>query len=152
MRTKKPGLFSVISTVYVSLAILVAFYFIGKTYKAKYEEGYEAGRASVLETYDDRYDWDAYEDGVDSGYDIGYSDGLDDSEKADDLAYDIETAYDLAREKTGMSVYEAWNNVLLYYGSHNPYEIDMPTDAEFRKSVETLAAFCDYMYRIDLYR
>lgn len=149
---KKKDLHASIILIFVCLVLFSAAWLIGRSYREKYKEGYEAGRASVLETCGDRYDWEAYEDGVDSGYDIGYSDGLEDSEKANDLAYDIEKAYDLAAEKTGMSVYEAWNNVLLYYGSPNPYEIDMPTDAEFRKSVETLATFCDYMDRIDLYR
>lgn len=152
MRMKKQDLHASIILIFICLVLFAGACLLGMSYRAKYKEGYEAGRASVLETYDVRYDWDAYEDVFDSGYDIGYSDGMEDSEKADDLAYDIETAYDLAREKTGMSVYEAWNNVLLYYGSPNPYEIDIPTDAEFRKSVETLAAFCDYMDRIDLYR
>lgn len=122
------------------------------SYSAGYDEGYSYGQEEAYrEGYDAGY-YEGHEDGWIAGLDIGYEEGLEDSEKADDLAYDIETAYDLAREKTGMSVYEAWNNVLLYYGSPNPYEIDIPTDAEFRKSVETLAAFCDYMDRIDLYR
>ena len=149
---KKKDLHAFIILIFVCLVLFSAAWLIGQSYREKYKEGYEAGRASVLETCGDRYDWEAYEDGVDSGYDIGYSDGLEDSEKADDLAYDIEKAYDLAAEKTGMSVYEAWNNILLYHDGYDPLGYPLPTYEEYTQSIETLVCFCDYMDRIDLYR
>jgi hypothetical protein len=122
------------------------------SYSAGYDEGYSYGQEEAYrEGYDAGY-YDGYEEGRHTGLDIGYEEGLEDSEKADDLASEIEAAYDYAREQTGWSVYEAWNNIGLYHDVYDSNGHPLPTYEEYMQSIETLVYFCEYMDGIDLYR
>lgn len=147
MRKKRKETIASICAASIVIALSACAALLGRSYSVKYEEGYEAGRESVLETVDE----DAFSRGYEYGYEEGYLDGSSDFRHECDLSYEIEKAYDHARDNSEWSVYEAWNNILLYYGASNPYGFDIPTEEEFRQSVETLVEFCMYMDEIDLY-
>lgn len=96
---------------------------------------------------------DGYSDGYVNGYETGYDDGFEIGydfcyeEYNDEMKYELECAQSLAREETGWSVYEAWNNILIYNDGIDPYGNDLPTDEEYRQSIETLVVFCEYLDR-----
>lgn len=107
-----------------------------------YDDGFDAG-------YDQGY-WDAsiefdgdysrgYEDGYSEGYWIGSSDHGYNSHEI------LEAAYDYAREKTGWSVYEAWNSILIYHAGTDPDGFAIPTKEEYLQCVNTLVLFCEYL-------
>ena len=114
--------------------------------KSDYAREQEAKRESIYESgYEDGYD-DGYEAGsergYDTGYDDGYSEGYDDS-KTEFALNVIEKAESYARDKADYSVYEAWNNIMIYRDRPDGY--DIPSEEEYRQCVDTLVYFCEYL-------
>ena len=110
--------------------------------KGTYEDGYEDG-------YNDGYS-DAefemeclFEEEFLDGYDIGYDDGYD--EGCEEVHSAIDEAEHYARSKTGLSVYEAWNNISIYHDGVDPCGHPLPTKKEYLLSIETLVLFTEHL-------
>ena len=124
--------------VIATLAVLIALCSLPacsvKTYEDGYEDGYVDGYLDAEFEMEYLADEEFHE-----GYDIGYDDGHD------DVYYVIEEAEDYARNQTGWSVYEAWNNISIYNDGVDPYGYTLPTEEEYLQSIETLVIFCEYL-------
>lgn len=111
-------------------------------YTAGYEEGLSAGRMqSESHRYSDYSD--QYEDGYEAGYDEGFDEGEEYGQ--DELLNEIRAAYEHASSKTGWYVYESWNDIMVYHDGVDPNGFELPTEEEYRRSVETLVHFCAYL-------
>lgn len=113
------------------------------TYADGYDDGFEDGYSEGR--------WDAlleHEDDYIRGYEEGYDEGYDDS-KIEFALNLIEEAESYARNKTGYSVYEAWNDILIY--QDRPEGFEVPTEEEYIQCVETLVYFCAYLDDANFY-
>ena len=110
-----------------------------KTYDDGFEDGYSEGRLDAVLEFQDDYA---------RGYEDGYSEGYDDS-KIEFALNLIEEAEDYAKDRTGYTLYEAWNDILIY--NDRPDGFDIPTEKEYRLCVETLVYFCAYLDDADFY-
>ena len=140
MTTKKYVLYVIIPYIILILAAVL----IGTSYRNTraegYEMGYEAGLAAAEEIYVD-CDHDYIDD---DSYNRGYADGVA------DVKYDVEEAYYYTFKNTEWSVYEAWNNIMIYHDGFDPYGHPLPTEEEYRQSIETLVYFCMYMDELNI--
>lgn len=122
----------------VIIAILIALCSLSACNSKTYEDGYNDG-------YNDGYSYAEYEmrylaeEKFSDGYEIGCDEGYDDVYGA------ILDAMDYAREQTGWSVYEAWNNIGIYNDGVDPFGYALPTEEEYQQSIETLVLFCEYL-------
>lgn len=105
-----------------------------ETYQDGYEAGYTDGYAEAHQKCEYLCEEEFFE-----GYEMGYDDG------GDDVRVAIDDALDYAREQTGWSVYEAWSNISIYNDGVHPYGYAIPTEEEYRQSIETLVIFCKYL-------
>lgn len=132
------------------LIIFVALFLTGCCYSQ--EEFDKAIEDAYYEGYDDGYS-DGYIDSSseDDIYNSGYSDGYSYAFSQFTSIYEevLCEAEDYAREKTGWSVYEAWNNMLMYWD--DPSSI---SKTEYEDSIETLVYFGMYLdeYDFDPYK
>ena len=128
------------------IAVLVLFTFaiflMSCSYEGHYDDGYGDG---YIDGYSDaEFDMQyVLEEELLDYYDAGYYDGYDDG--YDEVYNAVEEATAYARSQTGWSVYEAWNNISIYNDGVNPYGHDLPTEEEYRQSIETLVIFCEYL-------
>ena len=112
---------------------------IEDAYYEGYDEGYFAGYIDS-DVLNGDYDYD-------SGYHDGYSYAFSQFEAIfEDIFFDAEG---YAREKTGWSVYEAWNNILMYWD--DPSSL---SKSDYEDSIETLVYFAMYLdeYDFDPYK
>ena len=123
------------------IVILITMSSCGKNgyYDRGYQEGYDAGY--IEGSADTRL---KMEDNSIIGYDNGHSDGYREGYN-DAKSKFIEEAEDYARDKTGWSVYEAWNSICIYHDGIDPNGFDIPTEEEYRQCVETLVYFYEYL-------
>lgn len=136
---KKLLIFLILLLVAVSLISCGGNGYYEQGYEDGYAEGFAAGHLEAeLELYDKRF-----EAGHDVAYDDGYYEGHDDG--YDEARLIIDMASEHAREQTGWSVYEAWNNIAIYHDGVDPHGHELPTEEEYRQSVETLVLFCEYL-------
>lgn len=114
-----------------------------------WSDGYAAG-VEAAEFDHMLHEGEEYGKGYDDGYSAGYWDGSSDHHVESTLPAEIESAYDRACDKTGLSVYEAWNNILVYNdgGEYNGITVSYQ---EYLQSVETLVWFCSFMDNINIY-
>lgn len=105
-----------------------------KEYECAYNDGYNDGYSCA--EFEIGY---LAQEKFSDGYEIGFDDGYD------NVCGTISDAMDYAREKTGWSVYEAWNNISIYNDGVHPFGYDLPTEEEYRQSIETLVIFCEYL-------
>lgn len=124
--------------------IVVAVIFSGCGYsKADLEN---ARRAGYNEGYSDGYH-DAEIEHEDDYYE-GYREGFDDADcERVDLLWAIEDASFSARDKTGWSVYEAYNNVAGYLNLYDNNGSPPPTYDEFVEGAITLFYFAEFLDR-----
>ena len=125
MTQKKYTFYVIVSYILLLLAVVLLSKSYGNAKSESYERGYKAGMAAADSSYDD--------------YEHGYADAMADVE------YEIENAYQYASDNSQWSVYEAWNNILIYNDGVDPHGHPLPTDEEYRQSIETLVYFCMYM-------
>ena len=121
---------------------------IEDAYYEGYDDGYSAGYIDS-DVLNGDYDWDSdsEDDIYDSGYYDGYSYAFSQFEAIfEEIFYEAEG---YAREKTGWSVYEAWNNILMYWD--DPSSL---SKSDYEDSVETLVYFSEYLdeYDFDPYK
>ena len=136
---KKPLALLCLLLVAVSLISCGSNGYYDQGYEDGYAEGLADGRVEAeLELYDNRF-----EAGYDIGYDDGYYEGHDDG--YDEARLIIDMASEHAREQTGWSVYEARNNIAIYHDGVDPHGHELPTEEEYRQSVETLVLFCEFI-------
>ena len=136
---KRPLVFLFLLFVAVSLISCGSNGYYDQGYEDGYAEGlYDGHLEKELELYDDRFE-SGYDIGHEEGYYTGYDDGYEEARLV------IEIAGDHARDQTGWSVYEAWNNIGIYHDGVDPDGYELPTEEEYRQSVETLVIFCEYL-------
>lgn len=130
----------------IIVALIILPFFVSDSHETDdYEIGYDAGYSDARSKYEDDYSR-GYDDGYSEGYCMGSSDLFHECELTDT----VYKAYEYARDNTSWSVYEAWNNILIYHDGYDPYGYDLPTEAEYLQSIETLVYFCEYLDKLGI--
>lgn len=140
---------------FISILVLLSFAIclLSCNYKGAYEDGYADGYSDGYLDTESEMQYLMEEEFLD-GYDIGYDDGFIegyDYAKTDFALRAIEDAEEYARNQTGWSVYEAWNNISIYQDGVHPYGYELPTEEEYNQSIDTLVYFCQYLDSVDFY-
>ena len=133
----------------ILLFLLSVLFLTSCSSEKDFQNGYDSGYADgILDAHleDEEYSKKIYREGHSDGYWEGYEDS-----KIEFAQRIIEEAEDYARERTGWSVYEAWNSISVYHDGFDSYGFDLPTDEEYRECVETLVLFCEYLDGVDFF-
>ena len=125
------------------ILIFVAALLISCGNNGYYDQGYEDGYAEGLSDGRLEAELELYDKRFEAGYDIGYDDGCGEARLV------IEAADDYARKQTGWSVYEAYNNIMIYHDGVDPDGFPLPTKEEYIECVETLVYFSEYLDNLD---
>lgn len=133
------------------LILITAVFLMSCGSNGYYDQGYEDGYKNGLEDgYLEGYlqsESESHGAQYEDGYEAGYDDGFDEGEEygQDELLNEIRAAYEHASSKTGWYVYESWNDIMIYHDGVDPDGFELPTEEEYRRSVETLVHFCAYL-------
>jgi hypothetical protein len=137
------------------LILITAVFLMSCGSNGYYDQGYEDGYKNGLEDgYLEGYlqsesegHGAQYESGYESGYDDGFFEGkhYGHEETMNRIYY----ASEYARSKTGWSIYEAYNNIMIYHDGVDPDGFPLPTKKEYIECVETLVYFSEYLDNLD---
>lgn len=133
------------------LILIASVFLISCSSNGYYDQGYEDGYAEGL--FDGRLEAELefYDNRSEAQYEAGYDEGFFDGKYYgyEETLNEIYRASEYASSKTGWSIYEAYNNIMIYHDGVDPDGFPLPTKKEYIECVETLVYFSEYLDNMD---